>query len=166
MFNKILFVSTVLLFSVAAKAEFDLKGQGHLLFPTGTQTPLDFGFSFTKGEYGFIFNAGQQKLEVQRLPEKYSIWMSVNKEELVYVQEFSRTYFTEFEWQLGDHSMSLKKKILKPKRAKADYVLTIDNIDYFFKGNQGNIDILFDEDGIGAIEANGFVKDIGMVEEN
>lgn len=153
-----------LLFSCFANAEYAVEAKGKLLFPTGTQTDLDFGFSLKKSGYDYMFKAGQQEMAVAQPPEKYSIWISLGKEGTVYVQEFASNYIQEFEWQPGEHNIALKKKILKPKRAPGDYVLTIDDIDYFFLGKQGQIDILFDSDGISAIEASGFVKDIGMSE--
>lgn len=54
--------------------------------------------------------------------------------------------------------------MLSPKRAKGDYVLTIDEVSYFFSGNQGAIVVSFNEDGISDVEANGFVKDLGLSE--
>ena len=150
--------------SLSVQAEFQLKGSGIISYPTGVVNLLPIGFSITKGSNGFTFVAGEQEMQVSSVPEKYSIWLSINKEHQIFVQEFSRSYFNEFEWQLGNHSIALKKKVLSPKRYLGDYVLSIDNIDYFFKSKQSFIDILFNEDGISSIEANGFLKDLWLSE--
>ncbi|MCC2604588.1 hypothetical protein [Planctobacterium marinum] len=147
-----------------AYAEFSYEGQGLLRFPTGTEVIFNFGFAFQQSGYNNVFTAGEQQMEVTQRPEKYSIWLSMNQNHEVYVQEFATSYFREFEWTLGEHKIALQKKVLSPKRSIGDYVLTIDNISYFFKGKQGSVDILFDDEGIASIEANGFVKDLGLSE--
>lgn len=151
-------------FCACAHADFNYVGKGKLRFPTGTETDLEFPLAATKINTGFSFKVGQQELEVAQVPEKYSIWFSMNKAHEVYVQEFASTYLQEFELQLGEYDITLKKKVLKPKPAKGDYVLSINNLDYFFTSNQGQIDILMNEEGIVAIEANGFAKDLGLSE--
>lgn len=147
-----------------AYADFSYDGQGLLRFPTGTEVNFNFGFAFKQSGFSNVFTAGEQQMEVAQRPEKYSIWLSMNQNHQVYVQEFNTSYFREFEWKLGKHKIALQKKVLSPKRSIGDYVLTIDNISYFFKGKQGSVDILFDDDGISGIEANGFVKDLGLSE--
>ena len=164
MFKKVVPAILMAITSLTCHADFNVPGSGLIRFPTGTETPLDFGFSFTQADYGYAFTAGKQEMDVSQLPEKYSIWLSLNKDNLVYIQEFAPAYFTEFEWQLDEHSIVLEKKVLSPKRALADYVLTINNISYFFKGKQGSIDLYFDDKGISEVETTGFVKDIGMSE--
>ena len=152
------------LFCASAQADFSYVGKGKLLFPTGTETDLEFTLAATKLSNGYSFKVGQQALEVAQVPEKYSIWFSLNKAHEVYVQEFATTYLQEFELKLDDYNITLKKKILKPKPAKGDYVLSINNLEYFFTSNQGQIDIFMNEEGIVSIEANGFAKDLGMSE--
>lgn len=164
MFKQATLLTILLLVSFISQADFNVPSKGAIKFPTGTEAPITLSFSVTQSDFGYTFTAGEQEMQVSDIPEKYSIWLSMNKDNLVYVQEFAPAYFTEFDWQLGEHSIVLEKKILSPKRSIGDYVLTIDNISYFFKGNQGSINILFDEDGISAIEANGFVKDLGVSE--
>lgn len=159
------FLALVLsLMCFCANADFNHTGIGKVIFPTGTQTELNFTLAARKTPNGYSFTAGQQELEVAQIPEKYSIWLSMNKDQLVYVQEFANAYFKEFELQLGDYEVKLRKKVLKPNPARGDYVLSINNLDFFFTSNQGQIDILMDENGITTIEANGFAKDLGMSE--
>lgn len=151
-----------LMLSFAAQAEFEYNGQGKLVYPTGMEKPFNFGFAFKKADYGYIFKIGSREMEVEQIPSKYSIWINMHQEKNVFIQEFAKGYFQGFEWTLGDHKLSLTKKVFKGKRAKGDYVLNIDGVNYFFKGKNGQIDILFSKDGIRAIETDGFVKDIGL----
>ncbi len=164
MFYRFLMVLALCTVSHMAVAEFNYEGNGTLKYPTGVETPFSFGFAFNKTGSGHKFKAGQYEMEVGQVPDKYSIWIAMVEDKNVYVQEFAGGYFEGFEWQLGEHSVSLKKKVLSPKRALGDYVLTVNGIDYFFKGKQGAIEILFDENGISSIEANSFIKDLGMSE--
>jgi len=160
--TKLVTAILLLAISLTAQADFNAEGKGKLTYPTGTTADFAFGLSVKSLADGYLFKAGQQELEVSQIPEKYSIWLGLHKDQHVFVQEFARNYFETFEWQLGDHKIRLQKKVLSPKRAPGDYVLSIDHIDYFFQGKQGQIEILLDENGITAIEANGFTKDIGM----
>ena len=117
MFYRGLMVLITMIFSLVVKADFNYEGNGKLIYPTGVKTDLKFGFKVQKTDNGYTFVAGNQEMKVSHVPEKYSIWLSMNPERGVFIQEFSNNYFKEFEWQLGEHKLSLKKKVLTPKRA-------------------------------------------------
>jgi hypothetical protein len=162
MIKKLLLITAATLCSFSASAEFDYAGKGTLTYPTGMQKPFAFGFAFKMGAEGQYFRVGEQKMSTSEVPEKYSIWLTLHKDKHVWVQEFAKGYFQEFDWQLGKNRITLKKKVFEKKRAKADYVLNINGDDYFFTNTNGQIEITFTKDGIKAIETAGFVKDIGL----
>jgi uncharacterized protein YdeI (BOF family) len=162
MLKKILLITVATLCSFSALADFEYPGKGTLTYPTGTQKKFAFGFAFKKGPDGQYFQVGEQKMSTDEVPQKYSIWLTLHQDKYVWVQEFSKGYFEGFDWQLGKHHITLKKKLFDKKRAKADYVLNIDGYDYFFSNTNGQIEIEFNNKGIKVININGFVKDIGM----
>lgn len=162
MFKRMFMLFGLMLCSFGASAEFNYVGKGNLVYPTGMKKPFNFGFTYKKADYGHKFKIGKQEMDVEQLPSKYTIWINLHQEKNVFVQEFAKGYFEAFEWQLGEHTITLRKKVFKKKRAKGDYVLNIDGEQYFFKKTNGQINILFNDKGIRAIEAEGFVKDIGM----
>ncbi len=164
MLKKLLLVLTATALSFSAWADFSYEGKGKLTYPTGAQKPFTFGFAYKKIDYGYAFTIGTHNMEVEQLPNKYTIWLNLRDDTNVYIQEFAKGYFEGFEWQLGEHKISLKKKQFEKDGPRGNYVLNIDGVDHFFKGKNGAIDIIFSKKGIRAIETSGFVKDIGLKE--
>jgi uncharacterized protein YdeI (BOF family) len=162
MFKKLMLVLVGSLCSFSALADFDYLGKGKLLYPTGMEKPFTFGFAYKKIEYGHTFKVGKQEMEVEELPKKYSIWMTLHKGESLFIQEFAKGYFKAFDWKLGEHTITMNKKVFKDERVKGDYVLTIDGQEYYFKGKNGQIEIIFNKKGISRIGTSGFVKDRGF----
>lgn len=156
---KPMLVLAAVLCSFNAAADFNYDGKGSLKYPTGMEKPFTFGFAFEQGENGYFFQVGKQKMSTSDVPKKYSIWLTLHKEEHVFIQEFAKGYFQAFEWDLGEHKVHLKKKVFKDKRVKGDYVLLIDDKEYYFKGTNGQIEVNFNKKGISSITTQGFVKD-------
>ena len=96
-----------------------------------------------------------------QLPESYSIAITLSKdEEQIWVQEFNNGFIESFNWQIGEHSLQLKKSKFKDP-VKGDYVISLDNKDYFFARNNISITVKFNNDGIDRIAIDGVTKDMG-----
>ena len=150
---------TLLLVSNNALADFDLKGKGNLIYPTGMKKPFEYGFGFKQSNEGYKFRVGEQVMNTTDLPAKYTIWISVHNNESIFVQEFTKGYFKEFDWTLGDHEVKLTKKVFKKRRVKGDYVLTINGEEFYFAKDTAQINIHFTQKGVRNIDTDGFVKD-------
>lgn len=95
------------------------------------------------------------------LPESYSIAITLSKDDSkVWVQEFNAGFIDSFEWHLGEQTIALRKKEFKVP-VKGNYVLSLNNIDYFLVKNNVSIQIKFKEDGIDNIKIDGVTKDMG-----
>ena len=149
----------LLLTSGQALADFDLKGKGNLIYPTGMKKPFEYGFAFKQGNEGYTFRVGQQTMNTTDLPAKYTIWVSLHNNESIFIQEFTQGYFKEFDWKLGEHEVKLTKKKFKKNRVKGDYVLTINDDEYYFAKTTAQINIHFTKKGVRQIDTNGFTKD-------
>lgn len=138
-------------------ANFHYQGAGNITYPTGVQKQFEFGFAWQSKQNTFLM--GQHQLN--ELPKSYSVAITLSPDEQqVYVQEFANGYISEFEWQLGDHFIALKKKkFAKPVRG--DYVLTINDNDYFLLGKNATIKFVFNENGIDYIAPVGITRDMG-----
>lgn len=157
----IVFALTALVHPFAAQADFDYPGKGTLTYPTGTTKPIEFGFAFKQGPNGYMFKVGKQEMSTSDVPSKYSIWLTLHEDKHIFVQEFAKGYFKEFEWKLGDHTIKLFKKTFKSgRRAKGDYVLEIDGVDYNFVKKSAQIQINFTKKGIRSIDVEGFIQGI------
>lgn len=150
---------TLLLASNNAQADFDLKGKGNLVYPTGMVKPFEYGFGFKQGNEGYTFRVGEQVMNTTDVPAKYTIWISVHNNESVFVQEFTKGYFKEFDWTIGDHKVKLTKKVFKKRRVKGDYVLTINDEEFYFAKTTAQLNIHFTKKGVRNIDTDGFVRD-------
>ncbi|MBE1300289.1 MAG: hypothetical protein GJ680_10345 [Alteromonadaceae bacterium] len=164
MLKRLTCIWMLVLYSTVVNADFNFAGKGTLRYPTGVETPFEFGFTLVQRASGNIFHAGTYEMEVSQVPEKYSIWISVHEDKHVYVQEFAGGYFEGFTWLLGEHQIILKKKVNQRKKVPGNYVLSVDGVDHFLKGKSGSVDVYFDSKGIKDVDLSGFVKDLGISE--
>lgn len=154
-----LLLITSLLFSCSAFANFDFEGKGSITYPTGVEKAFAFGFAWDKTAEKF--RIGNKSYDMSSLPESYSIAITLSKDDSkIWVQEFNAGFIESFEWQLGEKNISLKKKEFKVP-VKGNYVLSLNNIDYFLVKNNVSIQIKFNEDGIENIKIDGVSKDMG-----
>ncbi|MFT4928486.1 MAG: hypothetical protein ACI8WB_004605 [Phenylobacterium sp.] len=151
-------IMTLMMSSFSALADFDYPGNGTLVYPTGMQKPFNFGFAFKQGPNGYFFKVGKQEMSTSDVPSKYSIWLTLHQDKHIFVQEFAKGYFQEFDWNLGDHNIKLSKKEFKDKDVKGNYVLTIDGKTYQFSKKSAEISINFTKKGIRSIDTSGFIK--------
>lgn len=153
------FVLTSLLFSSCVFANFDFEGKGKVTYPTGVDKTFAFGFAWNEQEQ--TFRIGKKTYNMSSLPESYSIALTLSKDnEKVWVQEFNAGFIDSFEWQLGEQTITLKKKEFKVP-VKGNYVLSLNKIDYFLVKNNVSIQIKFNEKGIDNIKVDGVTKDMG-----
>jgi hypothetical protein len=148
-----------LVISSPALANFDFKGQGKITYPTGLEKPFEFGFAWDETKEKF--RIGNKNYNMSNLPESYSIAITLSKDDSkVWIQEFNAGFIDSFEWQLAEQTITLKKKEFKVP-VKGNYVLSLNNIDYFLVKNNISIQIKFNENGIENIKIDGVTKDMG-----
>jgi len=148
-----------LLFASSAYADFDFAGKGSITYPTGIEKAFEFGFSWDQAKEKF--RIGSKSYDMSSLPESYSIAITLSKDDSkVWVQEFNAGFIDSFEWRLGEQTIALRKKEFKVP-VKGNYVLSLNNIDYFLVKNNVSIQIKFKKDGIDNIKIDGVTKDMG-----
>ncbi|QTH64401.1 hypothetical protein J1N51_02625 [Psychrosphaera ytuae] len=150
-----------LAFSNVALADFSLTGELNAVDPRGKSIKKDMPMAFTQVGDDFKFKIGKFEYKVPSRPEKYSIALVLQDNNFVWVQEFNKRPIKSFEWKLGEHNIRLYKEVLK-KPVKGDYILAIDDKDYFFKNKLAQITFIYNEEGIEAIEVDGMVASIGL----
>lgn len=141
-----------------AWADFDYPGEGKVRYPTGVEKPFKFGFAWQASEQKFTI--GKKTYDMQ-LPVSYSIAITLAKdEEKIWVQEFNNGFIESFSWQIGEHTLQLKKQKFKDP-VKGDYVISLDNKDYFFARNNISIMVKFKDEGIDSVAIDGVTKNMG-----
>jgi hypothetical protein len=150
-----------LTFSSSSFADFKHEGKLKITYPTGHSTESDLILSYTSQGFEHTFQVGEHKFNVSGKPESYSIAMLLQPNNLVWVQEFAKGQFESFTLDIGDYKFKLVKKILN-EPVKGDYILSVNNVDYFFQQSLAQITFLFGDDGIKEIEVDGMVASLGI----
>ncbi|WP_404340682.1 hypothetical protein [Pseudoalteromonas mariniglutinosa] len=141
-----------------ALADFSYSGEGKLTYPTGVEKPFQFGFAWQQQTN--TFQIGSKGYEMP-LPESYSIAITLSKDEQqVWVQEFNNGFFEGFSWQIGDNLITLEKRQFT-EPVKGDYVISLNNRNYFFARNNISIVVKFAADKITSVVIDGVTKDMG-----
>lgn len=147
--------------SFSAMADFNYDGKLEITYPSGQSVEKELPLSYTQKGYDHTFQVGEHVFNVSGEPESYSIAMLLQPNNLVWVQEFAKGQFESFKLDLGDYKFKLVKKILN-EPVKGDYILSVNNVDYFFQQSLAQITFLFDENGIKEIEVDGMVASLGL----
>lgn len=162
--RKSLFLALSLFTAVASQqvlADFSLDGTLKAVDPRGSVIERDMPMAFNKSGDSYRFKIGKFDYKVPSRPEKYSIALVLQETNFVWIQEFNKRPIKSFEWNLGDHKIALFKQILK-KPVKGDYILSIDDKDYFFRNRLAQITFIYNDEGIETIEVDGMVASIGV----
>lgn len=146
------------LFSTPVWADFNYPGEGKVRYPTGVEKSFKFGFGWQADSNQFTI--GEKNYDMQ-LPESYSIAITLSKDEQqIWVQEFNNGFIESFNWKIGEHTLQLKKQKFKDP-VRGNYVISLDNKDYFFARNNISIMIKFNDEGIDSIAIVGVTKNMG-----
>lgn len=149
------------LYTSSAFADFRHDGKLVITYPTGQSTKHDLVLAYTSEGFDHTFQVGKHKFNVSGKPESYSIAMLLQPNNLVWVQEFAKGQFESFSLDIGDYKFKLIKKILN-EPVKGDYILSVNNVDYFFQQSLAQITFMFDDDGIKEVEVDGMVASLGI----
>ncbi|WP_440053715.1 hypothetical protein ACSLBF_12505 [Pseudoalteromonas sp. T1lg65] len=146
--------------SSLCRADFDFKGEGTLVYPTGVEKEFEFGFAWNKANGKF--RIGENSYDMSELPEAYSVALTLSKDNTkVWIQEFNQGFIGGFTWQIGNHTITLSKTDFHSSEVIGDYVLSVDGIDYFFTRSNVSITLSFSQDGIDNVKVDGVKKDMG-----
>lgn len=146
-----------LLCCLPAFAQFQLTGNGSYTLQDGKNVPLQYGFGYTRIEGQYHFNAGEQSLTVSSLPQKYSLALILQNEDEVWVPDFINAPLIGFEFEISDFKLKL---IQEPelKDGRGNYVLHYDGGRYRFNRGPGQINFMFNDEGIAQVEIKGMFK--------
>jgi len=155
-----IFIATMFLTaSHHSLADFSLPGKGTITYPTGTEKPFEFGFAWQQSSGKFTI--GSKSYDMDQIPNSYSVAITLSKDEQqVWVQEFNNGFIQAFNWQIGEHTIELKKQQFSSS-VKGDYVIELNNRSYFFTRNNASIVMNFNSEGIETIAIDGVTKNMG-----
>lgn len=144
--------------SFVCQASFELPGSGTVTYPSGMKKEFNFGFKWDKKNKQFTI--GSQQYPMDQLPDSYSLAITLaGDDQAVFVQEFAKGFISEFEWQIGKHSIKLKKK-RSEFHIRGDYILSIDNFRYFLKNSNPSVKLFFNDQGLNYIIPVGITQEV------
>ncbi|NMP78851.1 hypothetical protein HHE92_03430 [Pseudoalteromonas arctica] len=156
---KIITALALLVPSYNAFADFSLPGKGSVTYPTGVVKEFKFGFEWQQKAEKFTI--GSKSYNMEQIPSSYSVAITLSKDDSqVWIQEFNNGFIEEFEWQIGEHKVTLKKQQFSDP-VKGDYVIELNDRSYFFTRNNASIVMNFNEEGIETIAIDGVTKNMG-----
>tara|TARA_R110002126_G_scaffold10245_88_gene46836 strand:+ start:601 stop:1092 length:492 start_codon:yes stop_codon:yes gene_type:complete len=146
-----------LLFSLPAFAQFQIMGNGSYTLQDGKTVPIQYGFSYIRKEGEFHFSAGKQSLKVSSLPQKYSLALILQNEDEVWVPDFVNAPVTALNFEINGFELKLTQEA-ELKDGRGNYVLHFDGGRYRFDRGPGQVNFVFDDDGITRVEIKGMFK--------
>lgn len=153
---------SILFVSLPSFADFNIDGKLTLTYPYNDDVKeIPFPISYDHKDDDHSFTIGSHTFSVTGQPEGYSFALLLKDNNYVWLQEFSKKEFESFSLTLGEHKLKLVKRVLN-KPVKGDYILTIDDVDYFFNNTLAQINFSFDDDGIAGISVYGMITSLGI----
>lgn len=145
------------LLSSQALANFSVDGELELLFANGQEQQQVFTLQLVREQGSYIFTAGKQQTRLNAPLQKYSIAMILQNEQDVWVTDFANQPLHGFNFEIAGHSIKLSRE-LTARVAPGRYVLRFNGEAFYFSRGPGQINFLFNEDGIKEIEVKGMFK--------
>ncbi|WP_337840411.1 hypothetical protein [Rheinheimera sp.] len=136
---------------------FEVPGKGSMTLANGETQPLMFSFAYKQANSGFVFQAGQQEVEVADVPEKYTLALVLHQDKEVWVTDWVNEPIASFDWTLGQYHLVLKKNT-DPKlatKARGGFVLSVNGTLYFFHKNMAQLKFHFDATGLKELSVEG-----------
>ncbi|SNY55583.1 hypothetical protein SAMN06297280_2909 [Arsukibacterium tuosuense] len=154
---KMLFGVVSLLFSLSAVAQFQLTGNGSYTLQDGETIPFQYGFGYTRKEGQFHFSAGKQSLVVSSLPQKYSLALILQNEDEVWIPDFVNAPISSFDYEISGFEIKLTQEP-ELKDGRGNFVLHYDGGRYRFNRGPGQVNFIFNDEGIARVEIKGMFK--------
>ncbi|MDX1676630.1 hypothetical protein [Arsukibacterium sp.] len=154
---KIIIVVFSLLMSFPVFAQFQLTGKGTYTLLDGKTVPFQHGFSYIRKEGQYHFSVGKQSLTVNSVPQKYSLALILQNDDEVWVPDFVNAPLRRFEYEISGFSLKLTQEP-DIKDGRGNFILHYDGGRYRFNRGPGQVNFIFNEDGIERVEIKGMFK--------
>ncbi|MBV2128053.1 hypothetical protein [Arsukibacterium indicum] len=146
-----------LLLSVPVYAQFQLAGNGSYTLQDGKTVPFQYGFGYVRKEGQFHFSAGKQSLVVSSLPQKYSLALILQNDDEVWVPDFVNAPLSSFEYEISGFELKLSQDP-ELKDGRRNFILHYDGGRYRFNRGPGQVNFIFNDEGIERVEIKGMFK--------
>lgn len=153
---RVISLCILLLFSTKAFAQFDINGEGTVYLVNGRSQQFDFGFNYFRQEGSYRFIAGRYNLVVQSVPLKFSLALILQDENQVWVPDFINEPLRGFELEIDEYTLKLYQQ--ENDEGKTVFAFSLNGEVFFFDRGPGQVNFLFNEDGIREVRVEGMFK--------
>ena len=152
---RVISLCILLLFSTKAFAQFDINGEGTVYLVNGRSQQFDFGFSYFRQEGSYRFVVGRYNLIVQSVPKKFSLSLVLQDNTHVWVTDFVNEPLVGFELEIDEYNLKLFRETNDKDTV---FVLQLNNEKFYFDKGPGQVNFLFNDDGIKDVRVEGMFK--------
>lgn len=147
----------LLVLSPAGFASFQLEGKLQLHYQNGKKVTQTFPIKLTREEGAYQFHAGILKTRLNSPPQKYSLSLILQNNEDIYVTDFTNEPLQAFQLDIAGYSISLSRE-LHARAAPGRYVVKMNDEIFYFSRGPGQVNFLFNSDGISEVKIQGMFK--------
>ncbi|MBZ9612014.1 hypothetical protein [Rheinheimera maricola] len=147
---------TSLWLPLACQAQFDIEGAAQMTLSNGNTEQLNYGFRYFRQDGNYHFVAGQQRIVVPSVPQKYSLTLILNDKNQVWVPDFSKEPLQYFTLSIAGADIVLSHE--PSTDSPGHFVLQYNGEIYYFSRGPGQVNFYFTEEGISEIKIAGMLK--------
>lgn len=147
----------LLVFSSSLLANFKLEGTLQLHLQNGQQLTQRFPVELTREEGAYQFTAGALRSRLVSPPQKYSLSLILQNNQDVYVTDFSQSPLQGFQLDIAGQRITLSREV-QARAAPGRYVVRLNDEIFYFSRGPGQVNFIFNSEGIAEIRIQGMFK--------
>lgn len=154
---KALLALMAIVLSFSAVADFLIEGQLKLEQSDGQKLQQKFPLALFREEGSYQFSIGEQQTRLPAPPQKYSLYIVLQNDEDLFITDFSQQALKAFTLDIAERRLEVSRDPLA-RTARGRYVLKLDGEIFYFGRGPGQINFIFDENGIKDVTVQGMFK--------
>jgi hypothetical protein len=147
----------LLLISSKVCADFSIEGKLALQFSDGRQQQQVFPIQLIREQGNYLFSAGSQQTRLNAPLQKYSLALILQNDQNVWVTDFANQPLTGFLLEIAGYEIALRRDP-QARTARGNYQVQFNDEIFYFSSSPGQINFLFNEQGIAEIQVKGMFK--------
>ena len=151
------FLVLLLLTSTKVFADFSVEGKLALQFADGQQQQQIFPMQLIREQGSYIFSVGSQQTRLNAPLQKYSLALILQNDQDVWVTDFANQPLNGFTLQIAEYEITLRRDP-QARAARGRYVVQLNDEIFYFSRGPGQINFVFNEQGIAEVQVKGMFK--------
>ncbi|MCT8126722.1 hypothetical protein H1D31_11935 [Alishewanella sp. BS5-314] len=154
---RVLLALIAILLSFSAAADFLVEGKLKLEQADGQKIQKTFPLTLFREEGSYLFSIGEQQTRLPAPPQKYSLYIILQNDEDLFITDFSQLPLRAFILEIAERRLEVSRDPLA-RTARGRYVLKLDGEIFYFSRGPGQINFIFDQNGVKDVTVQGMFK--------